>query len=125
LNIFMTQVVRIVIVGGSIAGLLLATRLGDGLGTTGRASVTPIDRYPARSIDYDVPVPYLGSHANYFQRAGSDLPPPFRRQPAAGRNLQYMLYRRHRQALHGFRKATLLWTAARINSLVQPKIRMT
>jgi NADH:quinone reductase (non-electrogenic) len=36
-----------------------------------------------------------------------------------------MLYRRHQQALHGFRKATLLWTAEKINGLVQPKIRMT
>ncbi len=36
-----------------------------------------------------------------------------------------LLYRRHQQALHGFRKATLLWTAERINCLVQPKIRMT
>ncbi|MEQ5840118.1 FAD-dependent oxidoreductase [Paraburkholderia acidicola] len=36
-----------------------------------------------------------------------------------------MLYRRHQQALHGLRKATLLWTAERINGLVQPKIRLT
>jgi len=36
-----------------------------------------------------------------------------------------MLYRRHQQALHGFRKAALLWTAERINGLVQPHIRMT
>ncbi|MDE1182205.1 NAD(P)/FAD-dependent oxidoreductase [Paraburkholderia sp.] len=36
-----------------------------------------------------------------------------------------MLYRRHQQALHGFRKATLLWTAEQINGLVQPKIRLT
>jgi NADH:ubiquinone reductase (H+-translocating) len=36
-----------------------------------------------------------------------------------------MLYRRHQQALHGFRKATLLWTAERLNAWVQPKIRLT
>lgn len=35
-----------------------------------------------------------------------------------------MLYRRHQQALHGFRKATLLWTAEQINGLVQPNIRL-
>ncbi|MGS1028662.1 NAD(P)/FAD-dependent oxidoreductase [Burkholderia glumae] len=35
-----------------------------------------------------------------------------------------MLYRQHQQALHGFRKATLLWTAERINALVQPRIRL-
>ncbi len=35
-----------------------------------------------------------------------------------------MLYRRHQQALHGLRKATLLWTAERINGWVQPKIRL-
>jgi len=36
-----------------------------------------------------------------------------------------MLYRQHQQALHGFGKATLLWTAERINGLVQPKIRLS
>jgi len=36
-----------------------------------------------------------------------------------------MLYRRHQQALPGLNRATLLWTAERINGLVQPKIRMT
>ncbi|MFT4067624.1 NAD(P)/FAD-dependent oxidoreductase [Paraburkholderia sp.] len=36
-----------------------------------------------------------------------------------------MLYRRHQQALHGFRKATLLWTAERLNGLVQPEIRLS
>ena len=36
-----------------------------------------------------------------------------------------ILYRQHQQALHGFRKATLLWTAERINGLVQPKIRLS
>jgi len=121
----MAQVVRIVIVGGSIAGLLMATKLGDRLGTTGRASVTLIDRSPARSVDRDALAPYLHSDTNYFRRAESDRSLPLRRQPAASRNLQYMLYRRHQQVLHGFRKATLLWTAARINGLVQPKIRMT
>ena len=35
---------RIVIVGGGIAGLLLATRLGQQLGRKGRAQVTLIDR---------------------------------------------------------------------------------
>lgn len=35
-----------------------------------------------------------------------------------------MLYRRHQRALHGLRKATLLWTAEQINSLVQPRIRL-
>jgi len=108
----MTQVVRIAIVGGSIAGLLMATTLG-------KRVLGP------RSIDYDVLAPYLGSHTNYFRRAGCHRSRPFQRQPAASRNLQYMLYRRHQQALHGFRKAALLWTAERINGLVQPKIRMT
>lgn len=36
-----------------------------------------------------------------------------------------MLYRQHQQALHGFGRATLLWTAERINGLVQPKIRLS
>lgn len=36
-----------------------------------------------------------------------------------------MLYRQHQQALHGFGKATLLWTAERINSWVRPAIRLT
>ncbi|WP_144140321.1 NAD(P)/FAD-dependent oxidoreductase [Paraburkholderia sp. BCC1884] len=36
-----------------------------------------------------------------------------------------MLYRQHQQALHGFAKATLLWTAERINGFVQPKIRLS
>jgi len=35
-----------------------------------------------------------------------------------------MLYRRHQQALHGFRIGTLLWTAEQINGLVQPAIRL-
>ncbi|MEX3936386.1 NAD(P)/FAD-dependent oxidoreductase [Paraburkholderia phymatum] len=35
-----------------------------------------------------------------------------------------MLYRRHQQALHGFRRATLLWTAEQINGLAQPDIRL-
>lgn len=36
-----------------------------------------------------------------------------------------MLYRQHQQALHGFGKAMLLWSAERINGLVQPKIRLS
>jgi NADH dehydrogenase len=36
-----------------------------------------------------------------------------------------MLYRQHQQALHGFGKAMTLWTAERINALVQPKIRLS
>ncbi|AOJ84545.1 pyridine nucleotide-disulfide oxidoreductase [Burkholderia savannae] len=40
----MSQATRIVIVGGGIAGLLLATRLGDTLGRSGRARVTLIDK---------------------------------------------------------------------------------
>lgn len=36
-----------------------------------------------------------------------------------------MLYRQHQQALHGFGKAMALWTAERINGLVQPKIRLS
>ena len=36
-----------------------------------------------------------------------------------------MLYRQHQQALHGFRKASLLWSAERINGLVRPGIRLT
>ncbi|HMO47458.1 MAG TPA: NAD(P)/FAD-dependent oxidoreductase [Rubrivivax sp.] len=36
-----------------------------------------------------------------------------------------MLYRQHQQALHGFGKAMALWTAERINALVQPKIRLS
>ncbi len=40
----MPQLPRIVIVGGGIAGLLLATRLGDQLGRSGRAQVTLIDK---------------------------------------------------------------------------------
>jgi NADH:ubiquinone reductase (H+-translocating) len=35
-----------------------------------------------------------------------------------------LLYRRHQQALHGFRRATLLWTAEQINGLAQPDIRL-
>ncbi|MBC8741234.1 NAD(P)-binding protein, partial [Paraburkholderia sp. UCT31] len=38
------QTTRIVIVGGGIAGLLLATRLGNTLGRSGRAQVTLIDK---------------------------------------------------------------------------------
>ncbi|MBS4075520.1 NAD(P)/FAD-dependent oxidoreductase [Ameyamaea chiangmaiensis] len=36
--------VRIVIVGGGVAGMALATRLGESLGRTGRASVTLVDK---------------------------------------------------------------------------------
>ncbi|KVQ65372.1 NAD(P)/FAD-dependent oxidoreductase [Burkholderia territorii] len=42
----MTTRTRIVIVGGGIAGLQLATRLGERLGRTGRAQVTVVDRSP-------------------------------------------------------------------------------
>lgn len=35
-----------------------------------------------------------------------------------------MLYRRHQHALHGLRKATLLWLAERLNGCVRPKIRL-
>ncbi|VWB42978.1 pyridine nucleotide-disulfide oxidoreductase [Burkholderia lata] len=42
----MTTPTRIVIVGGGIAGLQLATRLGERLGRSGRAQVTVIDRSP-------------------------------------------------------------------------------
>ncbi|MCA8092883.1 NAD(P)/FAD-dependent oxidoreductase [Burkholderia anthina] len=42
----MTTPTRIVIVGGGIAGLLLATRLGERLGRAGRAQVTVVDRSP-------------------------------------------------------------------------------
>ncbi|MGU7778847.1 NAD(P)/FAD-dependent oxidoreductase [Burkholderia sp. PU8-34] len=42
----MTEPVRIVIVGGGIAGLQLATRLGERLGRPGRAEITLIDRSP-------------------------------------------------------------------------------
>ena len=43
----MDQVPRIVIVGGDIAGLELATKLGDRLGRAGQAEVTLVDRSPA------------------------------------------------------------------------------
>jgi NADH dehydrogenase len=42
----MSQPVRIVIVGGGIAGLLLATKLGDWMGREGHACVTLVDRSP-------------------------------------------------------------------------------
>jgi len=42
----MAQPVRIVIAGGGIAGILLATKLGDQLGRSGRAAVTLIDSSP-------------------------------------------------------------------------------
>lgn len=42
----MTTPTRIVIVGGGIAGLQLATRLGERLGKSGRAHVTVVDRSP-------------------------------------------------------------------------------
>jgi NADH:ubiquinone reductase (H+-translocating) len=42
----MSQPVRIVIAGGGIAGILLATKLGDQLGRSGRASVALIDNSP-------------------------------------------------------------------------------
>ena len=35
-----------------------------------------------------------------------------------------LLYRRHQHALHGFRKATLLWMAERLNGCVQPRVRL-
>jgi NADH dehydrogenase len=43
----MTDLKRIVIVGGGIAGILLATKLGDKLGRTGAASITLIDSSPS------------------------------------------------------------------------------
>ncbi|RKU04934.1 FAD-dependent oxidoreductase [Burkholderia sp. Nafp2/4-1b] len=42
----MTTPTRIVIVGGGIAGLQLATHLGERLGRSGRAQVTVVDRSP-------------------------------------------------------------------------------
>ncbi|OXI71556.1 FAD-dependent oxidoreductase [Burkholderia sp. AU31280] len=42
----MTPPTRIVIVGGGIAGLQLATRLGERLGRSGRAQITIVDRSP-------------------------------------------------------------------------------
>ncbi|RQZ18863.1 NAD(P)/FAD-dependent oxidoreductase [Burkholderia sp. Bp9031] len=42
----MTTPTRIVIVGGGIAGLQLATRFGEQLGRAGRAQVTVVDRSP-------------------------------------------------------------------------------
>ncbi|MEX3945582.1 FAD-dependent oxidoreductase, partial [Paraburkholderia sp. BR10937] len=42
----MKKPTRIAIVGGGIAGILLATRLGDRLGRSAEASVTLIDRSP-------------------------------------------------------------------------------
>ncbi|HDR9463304.1 TPA: FAD-dependent oxidoreductase, partial [Burkholderia multivorans] len=42
----MASPTRIVIVGGGIAGLQLATRLGERLGKSGRAQVTVVDRSP-------------------------------------------------------------------------------
>ncbi|KVL27039.1 NAD(P)/FAD-dependent oxidoreductase [Burkholderia sp. MSMB1835] len=42
----MTTPTRIVIVGGGIAGLQLATRLGERLGRSGRAQITVVDRSP-------------------------------------------------------------------------------
>ncbi|MGS0896317.1 NAD(P)/FAD-dependent oxidoreductase [Burkholderia stagnalis] len=42
----MPTLTRIVIVGGGIAGLQLATRLGEQLGKPGRAQVTVVDRSP-------------------------------------------------------------------------------
>ncbi|WP_175976434.1 NAD(P)/FAD-dependent oxidoreductase [Burkholderia sp. BCC1047] len=42
----MTTPTRIVIVGGGIAGLQLATRLGERLGRSGRAQITIVDRSP-------------------------------------------------------------------------------
>ncbi|WP_269505601.1 NAD(P)/FAD-dependent oxidoreductase [Burkholderia sp. IMCC1007] len=41
-----TRATRIVIVGGGIAGLQLATRLGERLGRSGRAQITVVDRSP-------------------------------------------------------------------------------
>jgi len=40
----MSQKFRIVIVGGGVAGMALATRLGDDLGKSGRASITLVDK---------------------------------------------------------------------------------
>lgn len=37
---------RVVVVGGGVAGLILATRLGRTLGATGRAAITLVDRSP-------------------------------------------------------------------------------
>lgn len=42
----MSEPLRIVIAGGGIAGLQLATRLGERLGRPGRTEVTWIDRSP-------------------------------------------------------------------------------
>lgn len=40
----MTEKFRIVIIGGGVAGMALATRLGDKLGKSGRASIMLVDK---------------------------------------------------------------------------------
>jgi NADH:ubiquinone reductase (H+-translocating) len=152
----MLQPIRIVIAGGGIAGILLATKLGDHVFAVGDcASLTPTGHEPPLPATAQVATQQAEYLARHLPRWLEGKPLPefvfrdfgslvslsdynafgtlgrlgfFKGGIIRGRAAQLghaLLYRRHQHALHGFGKATLLWTAEQINSLVQPKVRLT
>ncbi|VVD90815.1 NADH dehydrogenase [Pandoraea eparura] len=115
----MSRANRIVIVGGGIAGLKLATRLGRHLGAwlAGRAIPPFVYRDPGASVSLSGYNAFGALGRFGFLKGGI----------VRGRFAQWrhaMLYRRHQHALHGFARATVLLGAEKLGGLRGPRTRL-